>query len=241
MAGDLYDFHSHILPGMDDGYRDPESAIQALKSSYAQGVRYMVATPHYYPEEPVDHFLQRREAAYARLKEAMEKDGGPFPEICLGAEVAYYPNISFLEDLHRLCIGNSCYLLLELPMRTWGAEVLRDVQNICNTGEISLILAHIDRYLPEQNKTAARKMFSLEPLLQMNAEFVLERRTRRIARRMLQENPAFLLGTDCHNLDDRKPNLGDARELLRSKRLEWAVCRAMELSEEIWNDAVAAC
>jgi protein-tyrosine phosphatase len=79
MTGALYDFHSHILPGMDDGYQDPQSALQALKVSYAQGVRYVVATPHYYAEEPVDSFLQRRAEAMQRLQDAMKQDGGAFP------------------------------------------------------------------------------------------------------------------------------------------------------------------
>ena len=238
MAGDLYDFHSHILPGIDDGYRDEQSAIAALKLSYAQGVRYMVATPHYYADEPAERFVQRRDEAYARLQKAMEEDGGQFPEICLGAEVAYYPNISYYEDLHRLCIGKSNYLLLELPMSKWGIEVMRDIQSICNAGEVILVLAHIDRYLSIQNQKTLQQVFCQELLLQMGAEFVLDRKTRRQARRMLKENPAYLLGSDCHNLNDRKPNLGDAAQLLGKHRMDFAVWQAMELSEEIWSDIV---
>ncbi len=238
MVGNLYDFHSHILPGVDDGYPDPESAIQALKSSYAQGVRHMVATPHCYFEEPIDAFLQRRNEGYARLKEAMEKDGGPFPELCLGAEVAYYPNISFLEELDRLCIGNSNYLLLELPFRTWGVEVLRDVKNICNAGTVAPILAHFERYISFQKKETIRKMMDQDLLLQMNAEFILERKSRRVARRILRENPAFLLGTDCHNLDDRQPRLGEAVQVLRSHSMDPEIRQYLDLSEEIWSEAV---
>ncbi len=238
MVGNLYDFHSHILPGMDDGYPDTESAIQALKLSYAQGVRYIVATPHYYCEEPVERFLRRRNDAMARLTDAMEKDGGPFPEICPGAEVAYYPNISFSEELRRLCIGNSDYLLLELPVRTWGIEVFRDVRSICNAGEITPILAHIDRYIPIQSKEMMAQMLRLELRLQLGAESVLERRSRRVAKKLIRENPAILLGSDCHNLEDRPPNMGDAVDLLCKKRLAYVVAHSMALSKEIWNEAV---
>lgn len=237
MARDLYDFHSHILPGMDDGYDCAESAIEALKISYDQGVRHMVATPHYYSDESVDSFLERRQRAMDTLQAAMDKDGGPFPEICLGAEVAYYPNICFSEELQKLCIGKSNYLLLEPPFRMWGIEVLRDVQSICNAGEIVPILAHIERYIPIQNKRIAQQMLALELRLQMNAEFILERKTRRFAKRMLKENPAFLLGSDCHNLTDRTPQLGQALDTLRGGTMEHALRQAMELSEEIWEQA----
>lgn len=238
MVGDLYDFHSHILPGVDDGYPDVESAICALKLSYAQGVRYMVATPHYYYEESVESFLQRRDEGYARLKQAMEQDGGPFPELCLGAEVAYYPNISYMEGLERLCIGQSNYLLLEMPFRSWGIEVLRDIQNICNMGEVVPVLAHIERYIHLLNKKSARQILDMNLRMQMNGEFVLAKRSRRLARRILKESPAFLLGTDCHNLKDRKPELGDAVQVLRNHGMEPEVRRSLELSQALWSEAV---
>lgn len=238
MAGDLYDFHSHILPGMDDGYEDVESAIASLKLSYDQGVRYVVATPHYYADEPVESFLKRRQKAMDQLSLAMEKDGGPFPQICLGAEVAYYANISVSDELGKLCIGNSGYLLLELPCRTWGIEVFRDVQNICNIGEITPILAHVERSLLLQSRQVAERMLALDLHLQINAEFILERRTRRYAKRILRENPALLLGTDCHNLTDRKPELASALDLLRGDSLEEAIWQSLELSKEIWKQSV---
>lgn len=239
MAVELYDFHSHILPGMDDGYPDAESAVQALKCSYAQGVRYMVATPHYYADEPVERFLQRREKAMEQLMEAMEKDGGRFPQICLGAEVAYYPNISYLEELDRLSIGKSEYLLLELPFRQWGMEVVRDVQNICNAGQVNLILAHIERYLPYLKSGNAAQMLRLELQMQMDTQFITDRKTRRLARKILKDNPPFLLGTDCHDLTDRKPDMGEAVEILHKRAMEKIILQAMELSEAVWKEAVS--
>ena len=238
MVGNLYDFHSHILPGMDDGYRSAADSIRALKLSYEQGVRYMVATPHYYADESVEQFLERRQQAMEQLEKAMEEDGGPFPQLCLGAEVAYYPNISFLKELPRLCIGNSRFLLLELPFSHWGVEVLRDLQIIHNAGEVTPILAHFERYVSVRNKRAVQKMLELDLPLQMNAEFILARKTRRFAKRALEENPACLLGSDCHNLTDRQPNLGPALECLRTPALENAVRRTMDLGEQLWTLAV---
>lgn len=58
------DLHSHILPGMDDGCKTAQQSIEALRLSYAQGVRAMFATPHYYPVESVESFLARRQSAW---------------------------------------------------------------------------------------------------------------------------------------------------------------------------------
>lgn len=234
----LYDFHSHILPGMDDGYQDVESAIKALELSYAQGVRYMMATPHYNHEEPIDAFLLRRQEAMDRLQEAMDRHGGPFPQICLGAEVHYYPNIKLEENLWKLCLGNSSYMLLEMPFLCWDMDVVREVQTICYAGEVTPVLAHIERYIPWQERYVAQKLLSLDVLLQMNAEFILTRRTRRSAKKMLRNQPPYLFGTDCHNLTDRQPCLRPALERLKGPAMMAAVDKSLQLSQEIWEQAI---
>ena len=235
MQENLYDFHTHILPGMDDGFQDAKTAVKALEQSYAQGVRYLIATPHYYHEETVDKFLSRRQKAFDLLQEEMVRHGGPLPQICLGAEVAYYPDIQMSDELPKLCLGNSPYLLLEMPFRTWDPEVLRTVQNICSNGEVIPVLAHIERYLPLQERALAQQVLELDLRLQMNAEFILERRTRRHAKKLLKNQPPYLFGTDCHNMEDRQPLLGAALDLLTGAGMDAAIRDALVLSEEIWE------
>ena len=50
MALKICDMHSHLLPGIDDGAQDMEETMQALQEAYRQGIRAVIATPHYYPE-----------------------------------------------------------------------------------------------------------------------------------------------------------------------------------------------
>ena len=65
----MTDLHTHILPGMDDGPRDLETARHLLQLQLRQGVRRIALTSHYHPEmEPLDAFLHRREAALKRCK-----------------------------------------------------------------------------------------------------------------------------------------------------------------------------
>ena len=45
----LVDIHCHILPGVDDGATDMETSKAMIREAYKQGVRYMIATPHYRP------------------------------------------------------------------------------------------------------------------------------------------------------------------------------------------------
>ena len=47
METGFYDIHTHILPGVDDGSKSPEESREMLQMAYDQGVRHIVATPHF--------------------------------------------------------------------------------------------------------------------------------------------------------------------------------------------------
>ena len=46
--GEIIDVHSHILPGIDDGSRRMWETRELLKQAYGQGIRGVIATPHYH-------------------------------------------------------------------------------------------------------------------------------------------------------------------------------------------------
>ena len=57
----LFDIHCHIVPSVDDGASSAEEAYKMLQMEYRQGVRNIIATPHYRlqmfetPIETVEH------------------------------------------------------------------------------------------------------------------------------------------------------------------------------------------
>lgn len=229
--------HGHFLPGMDDGCRTPEESVRVLRSSYGQGVRFMCATPHYYPVETVSEFLARREKAWGRLLEALEGET-EIPQICLGAEVAYRPGLGYSRELHTLCLGQSRYLLLEMPFENWSRETLRDIRNISASCGIIPIIAHVERYLEIADREKLSQLLEMDVLVQMNAEYLLESATRRKGRKLLSGGTVQLLGSDCHNLTGRAPNLGKAAEYLRKKRMEDTLREVTDLSREIFLEAL---
>ena len=57
----IIDFHSHILPGIDDGSRSLEESLEMLSLEAQCGIRHVVATPHFYPgHDHPSRFLARR-------------------------------------------------------------------------------------------------------------------------------------------------------------------------------------
>ena len=212
------DFHSHILPGMDDGSADVAESLAMLRIEAEQGIGHVVATPHFYARyDNPDHFLEKRDRAEQLLREAMATESG-LPEITVGAEVYFFRGMSESEFLPRLTIGSESCILIEMPHGHWTEEMYRELAAVWEKRRILPILAHIDRYIrPFHARKVLQKLEQLPVLVQANADFFLERSTAGLAMRMLKEDRIQLLGSDCHNMDSRKPNLGSALERIEKK------------------------
>ncbi len=210
----MIDLHTHLLPQMDDGSKSVEESGAMLAALAAQGVDTVVATPHFYAnDESVAAFVKRREAARARLQPVIPSS----MELLSGAEVRYYPGISHLEDLPLLQIGNSRLLLLEMPVAPWGESTVRELGELSGLHGLQLVLAHIERYLPLQKAAVWQRLYECGILMQVNASFVTSLATRRKARQLLRRGQIHFLGTDCHNLTTRPPQLAAAAALIEKR------------------------
>ena len=214
----MTDFHSHVLPGVDDGSPDVKTSLQMLAREAGQGIRRVVATPHFYPryEDPAQ-FLLRRDQAEKALRGALAETP-ELPELLVGAEVYYFRGISESDWLPELRIRGTDAVLIEMPAAPWSDTMLRELADIREKWDLIPLIAHIDRYIgPLRTFGLPRKLQQLPVLVQANASFFLDRGTRAMAMKMLREDQIQLLGSDCHNLTDRVPNLGEAEQQIRKK------------------------
>ena len=87
----MIDFHTHILPEMDDGSRSLEETKKLLQMEYAQGIRHIVATSHFYAQEEFpEKFLKRRDRRIQQVKDMLEgEEWGSQMHLYSGAEVLY--------------------------------------------------------------------------------------------------------------------------------------------------------
>jgi protein-tyrosine phosphatase len=215
----IIDMHSHILPGVDDGSRSTEESAQMMRQELEHGVRKMVATPHFYAQkDSVNAFLERRSRSRQRLMEAIQ--GEPFSQIELrsGAEVYYFDGIGHASMLPKLCIEGTDSILLEMPFCQWTMQMYEELVEILEDQHIDVILAHIERYYEYQkDKSVWEEIFSLPVTPQINAESFLKWKYRRKCFGFLGEGYEAVLGSDCHNMTSRQPNLAQAREAVRKK------------------------
>lgn len=222
----IVDFHSHILPGIDDGSCSVEESIALLRMEAEQGIGHVVATPHFYAKHDTpERFLARRAEAEIRLREEMERHSG-LPRLSIGAEVHFFPGISHSDALAQLTIDQNGCILLEMPVCRWTESMYQEMEDIQLWQGITPVIAHVDRYIsPLRMVGIPEHLEKLPVLIQANASFFLRGTTKRMALKMLQKNQIHLLGSDCHNLTERVPNLGPAVSLIRRCAGEAAIQR----------------
>lgn len=218
----MIDFHSHILPGVDDGPETVEQSLAMLRSSFLQGVNAVVSTSHFYAnEEYPEDFLKRRNMAARCLEDAMLFSTDVYPKVILGAEVLFFPGISEAEDMKKLCIGNSRSILIEPPMAPWSEDMLDEIVQLGRNFDLTPIIAHVDRYMTIlQDPSLIDRVLKKKLLVQVNGSYFLNPKTQKAAFANLNAGKIHLIGSDCHNLESRPPNLGSVRKLIRDNCAE---------------------
>ena len=209
------DFHSHCLPHIDDGARDVETACGMLRMVAEQGAVAVAATPHFYwGEDTVESFLQARQEAYSRLQPHLEG----LPPLRLGAEVLLREGISRV-DLHPLCLEGTDLLLVELPFVPPTGWLIEELENIIYEQRLTVMLAHLDRYMPWYSKEWAETLTDLsDVIVQLNGDSLADRGVYRALRRWLPDCSRMVLGSDMHSTGHRAPHLNEAFRNLSRKR-----------------------
>lgn len=212
MGTGIIDFHSHVLPGMDDGSPNIMTTLSMLRQMQQDGTETVCATSHYYAwDEDIASFLHRRAESYALLPQGQT-------DIRPGAEIAYFERICEEPALRSLCLADTNVLLIEMPFREWSRKALDDLQTLSLDMGYRIVMAHPERFrFSKTNREYLRRLADAGFAFQINAETLLSLWTRRDGLELLEmtENP--ILGTDAHNLDRRRPRMQEARQVIEKK------------------------
>lgn len=209
----IIDFHSHILPNIDDGSDSVETSLLMIDAMLNQGVDTVVATPHFYAhKDRIETFLQKRQNAFEALKKSLPNES---LNIVVGAEVAYFSGISKAQEITDLTIDKAEVLLLEMPFQVWNEEIIGEVRRLIYSRKLTVMIAHLDRYLEiKGNKPFIKKLLSLPVVIQLNAGEFLDRKGKRKLLKIIKQQDKVVLGSDCHNMNTRPPILAKARAVL---------------------------
>ena len=209
------DLHSHILPQLDDGSDSVEMSLAMLRREAEQSVTVVCATSHYYAKHSsIPAFCERRAEAMERLSSVLTAE---LPRVLPAAEVAYFPHMEE-QDLTPLCIQGTRTLMLEMPFADWTGLQLETVEALVLDCRYDVVLVHPERFcFSKSNRHKLEKLAELPIGLQVNAGSLLRWGTRRLALDILQMAHMPLLGSDCHNLTSRPPNLKEGRKVVMQK------------------------
>lgn len=217
----MIDFHSHILPNMDDGSESIQISLGILRTSFAQGVDTILATSHYYADEEYpDSFLQRRKDRLEELQDAMFCAPEVFPNILPGAEVLYFPGIGNAKEIAALTIAETDLILIEPPMLPWRDAMLDDIASLRESQNCIPVIAHVDRYMERLgDNSLIDRVLERDMYVQVNADCFLNPKLQRMAFQNLKSGKIHVIGSDCHDLSSRAPNLAAAQRAARAHGL----------------------
>lgn len=219
MKEGFWDIHCHIIPGVDDGSNDLDMSKTMLDISYEQGVRNMIATPHFYPghrNASSEHVAK----AFEELKQYAE---GKYPDYNLyrGNEIYYRDNVTeSIEKGEILTLANSRYVLAEFAYTVSFKDLKKAVYKLSSHGYFP-ILAHIERYNCLQNQEKlVEELIREGAYIQLNGEnfhkgIIVTNRSYCV--KLIRSGLVHFIASDTHNVSDRQPNLGIAYEYLKRK------------------------
>lgn len=208
----MIDLHCHLLPGIDDGAPDLETALQLARLAVSEGITHLVCTPHIHPGR-FDNTPESIQAALSVFRSALQAAAIPLT-VAAAAEVHF--DLSLMDAVPQQRVpylgrwDGMDVVLLEFPHGyiPLGADRLT---RWLIAQDVLPIIAH-----PERNKDVMRDLTKLQPflnqgcLLQLTADAVAGRfgaNCAAVSRRLLQERVVTILASDAHNVAHRPPSL----------------------------------
>ena len=172
-AGPYMDMHTHILPGLDDGSQSMEQTKNMLRQAYDEGIRVIVATPHYGIRNPGLKFEDAREALIETQKAADEV--APGLKLILGCELYYTDGIvEALERGEAPTMGGTSYAMVEFSTSDSRDRINQCVNEMTWKG-YRPIIAHLERYRSlEGDIEAVRDLVDRGAVVQINCRSFLD-------------------------------------------------------------------
>ena len=194
------DMHSHILPGIDDGAPDVETAVELVRGLIDLGYKKLIASPHvfgdFYPNTNATI-----EAALRNLREALMLAG---VAIEVDAVAEYYLDNYFLDFVlpHGLRHFSNKEVVVEVSIAGWPRNFEDLIFSVQAEGYVP-ILAHPERYEYESSLKPFEALREKGVLMQLNllsAMGYYGKGPQAMAMKMMDARLYSYCGTDLHHL-----------------------------------------
>lgn len=204
----MIDIHTHVVFGVDDGPSTIKEALRMVLEAEKNGVNSIIATPHfheglYHPEQVDEHF-----------RELVTRTEGCGVKLHLGYEVFLTSSLcDNVNGLDRLLLGNTRYLLFELPFDNLPMNSA-DMLYKLHVADILPVLAHPERFRYfYKNLDTLIGFMENGCLLQIDAASIIGvygTEIRNFVKRLVKMDMVHFAASDAHCADDYSQWLTEA-------------------------------
>jgi protein-tyrosine phosphatase len=224
----MIDFHSHVLPYIDDGSKNFDMSIDMLKLAVDEGTKYICATSHFIPGE----LEQSKKLYYEKLSNLQQlcKLNNVDIQILPALELYMSPDLPELYSEKRIWgINLTPYLLIEFPMQQFPVYTEEVLYELRLQGAVPII-AHPERNLRiMKDESLLEEIIEQGSLAQINAgslRGIYGKDIKNFAEHLIQRNLVHIVGSDAHNNTTRTAKISSAFETIQNKNeelYEWII------------------
>ena len=196
----MIDFHTHIIPNIDDGSRSIDETINLIKEAKEAGFEGIVLTSHYI-ENYYETNVPERDVWVKAIVDTLKNKGVDI-DLYLANEIYLTENMmQLLIDGKASTINNSSYVLFEMPLNVEPMN-LYDVIYSLEENKLIPVLAHPERYsFVQKEPELINDLIDKGVLMQANYGSILGRYGQKaefIVKKFFENNMIHFLGSDVH-------------------------------------------
>lgn len=214
----MFDIHSHLVYGVDDGSKSLDESISILKNLHSVGVSDIVLTPHYVNYSTYISDASNNKNRLEEIKKRLKEENINM-NVYLGNEIYIDRDIEeLLRNKKISSLNDTKYLLIELPM-SGEHESYEDIfLDLIDSG-FNVILAHPERYLTfQKNFDLISELNEIGVLFQCNVESILDKYSKKARKtfiKMLKSGYVSFMGTDIHHEKDKYDFISKAKDKIK--------------------------
>jgi protein-tyrosine phosphatase len=211
----MIDLHCHMLPGIDDGAPDLETALEMARIAAADGTTTLACTPHIYPVLYENDGPAIKQAVTVLRRQI--DDAGIVLQITHGADTHLAPDlVAGLRSQHIPTLHDSGYFLLEPPHHVAPPRLEQSVFDLLTAGFIPVV-THPERltWIADHYEIFIQ-MARAGAWMQITADSLAGHfgsAARYWGERMLDEGLVHILASDGHGIRNRPPVMSRGREV----------------------------
>lgn len=213
------DIHCHILPGVDDGARDLEESKKMLQMAYDEGIRLIIATPHYHA-----HRGHERPEVLRKKLELVRRESArisPNFRVYLGNEIHWGQDVPDKLNVGRvLTLNRRRMALVEFSPGDPYERIRQAVQQVQMTGN-EVLIAHAERYqCLLEDIDLVEELYEMGAHIQINSGSIIGesgRSVKKFVAELMERDLVFGVGTDAHGVKSRPPKMKKAANHVRKK------------------------